>query len=199
MDVELRLAVDEATLAAVWRLRYEVFVRERKGKLPEADHVQCRLTDRLEATSTVMAAVDRATGAVVGTVRTNTLSRGTLSLYPAVYRIPDISPAQEVSTSFTTYLAVAATHRRKGISVRLVKALYAHGMDQGVRFDFLDCPTPLVPYFVRLGYRWQRALDHPWFGPSHLMRLSLFDSEHLTSVHSPLCTVGRSEAHPPQG
>ena len=196
MDVDLRVATDDPTRAGVWRLRYDVFVRERKGKPPDADHVHGRLRDRLETVSTVFAAVNRQSGSVVGTIRTSPLRHGALSLYPTLYRVADLTVAPSVAASVTTYLAVASPCRRQGISTRLLQALYAHNREHGVRFDFLDCPTPLVPYFVRLGYRWQRALEHPWFGPSHLMRLSLFDTEHLTNVGSPLASPG-TPAKPP--
>jgi GNAT superfamily N-acetyltransferase len=193
MDVEVRIAEDEVTRAACWRLRYDVFVREQKSHPPDADHVQGRLRDRLDASSTVIAAIDRATDAVVGTVRTNPVRHGTLSLYPALHQITEIAVAPDVASSLTTYLAVSPNHRRQGVSVQLVKALYAHAIVTGVRFDYLDCPTAMVPYFVRLGYRWQRALEHPWFGPSHLMRLALLDTTHLVRIHSPLCSVLRPE------
>ncbi len=88
--------------------------------------------------------------------------------------------------SVTTYVAVAATRRRAGIGVDLARALYDMRLARGVKFDYLDCPGDLVPHFTRLGYRWLRALRHPWFGQTQLMRLSLTDTEFLTSVHSPL-------------
>lgn len=186
MDADLVVAKDDPARAGVWRLRYAVYVQERKWAPPEADHVGRRVRDPLDSHAIVLAAVDRETQAVVGTARTNLLIDGTVPVYTSLYRLTDLSAVTSEHVSVTTYVAVAAPHRRTGIGADLACALYDLRMARGVKFDYLDCPSDLVPHFTRLGYRWLRALRHPWFGQTQLMRLSLTDTEFLTSVHSPL-------------
>jgi GNAT superfamily N-acetyltransferase len=184
-DVDLLVADDEATRAHVSRLRYDVFVRERRCAPPDADHVGRRLRDHLDPTAIVLAARDCHTKAIVGTIRTNLLCDGPVPVYPTVYRLTDLSAGTWMNCSVTTYLAVAAPYRRAGLGTELSRALYEIWLERGVKFDYLDCAADVVPFFQRLGYRWLRAIRHPWFGPSHLMRLSVLDADHLNAVRSP--------------
>jgi hypothetical protein len=193
MNVDVQVASTDALRAGVWRLRYDLFLRERHWTPPEADHVGRRLKDTLDSHSIVLAAVDPQTHAVVGTIRTTLLSDGSVPVYPALYRLTDLSAATWATCSITSYLGVALPHRRTGIGARLARTLFDLRVARGVKFDYLDCPTDLVPYFLRCGYRWLRAIRHPWAGPSHLMQLSLLDTDHLIAVHSPLIA-----ARPPQ-
>jgi GNAT superfamily N-acetyltransferase len=186
MDFDLRMADDEPTRAAVGRLRYEVFVRERHTNPPDADHVGARIRDRLDAHAIVLAAIDRTSHAVLGTIRTNLLASCTIPVYPALYRLTDLSAATWAACSVTTYMAVAVAQRRHRVGAELCAALFDILIARGVNFDYLDCPTDVVPFYTRLGYRWLRPIRHPWFGPMHLMRLSLQDHAHLTAMRSPL-------------
>jgi GNAT superfamily N-acetyltransferase len=186
MDLELRMADDEPTRAAVARLRYEVFVRERHTNPPDADHVGARIRDRLDAQAIVLAATDPASHAVLGTVRTNLLATCTMPVYPALYRLTDLSAATWAVCSVTTYMAVASAQRRQKVGAELAAALFDLLLARGIKFDYLDCPTDVVPIYTRLGYRWRQPIRHPWFGPMHLMRLSLQDYDHLAAMRSPL-------------
>ena len=185
MDADLVIVKDDPARAGVQRLRYDVYVRERKWAPPDADHVGRRVRDSLDSHAIVLAALDRETQVVVGTARTNLLVDGMVPVYTSLYRLTDLSAVTSEHVSVTTYVAVTPAHRRTGLGADLSCALYDMRLARGVKFDYLDCPSDLVPYFTRLGYRWLRALRHPWFGPTHLMRLSLHDTEFLTSVHSP--------------
>jgi GNAT superfamily N-acetyltransferase len=195
MNIELRVADDDATRAAAYRLRYDVFVRERRTSPPDADHVAVRIRDSLDVRGVTMAAVDTTTHAVVGTARTNLLIDGSVPVYPALYRLTDLAAGTWAVTSVTTYVAISASRRRSGIGVELAASLFRLRLARGIKFDYLDCPNDLVPYFTRLGYRWLRAIRHPWFGATHLMRLALDDGDHLAAMHSPL--VAKSRITPP--
>lgn len=191
LDVDIDLVTTDAVRAAVWRLRYDVFVRERHWAPPEADHLTCRVRDQLDPRALVLAATDRHSHAVVGTIRTNLLRVGSIPVYPALYRLTDLSSATWAICSITTYLGVATTHRRAGLSTRLSAAMFEQRVAAGVKFDYLDCSTDLVKYFTKFGYRWLRAIRHPWYGPSQLMRLSLDDTDYLTQIRSPLLAPKR--------
>jgi hypothetical protein len=191
-NIELRVADDEATRAASFRLRYDVFVRERRTAPPDADHVAVRIRDGLDAKGVTIAAIDTVTQSVIGTARTNLLVEGTVPVYPALYRLTDLAADSWAVTSITTYVAIAARRRRAGIGTELATALFRLRVSRGIKFDYLDCPKDLIPHFTRLGYRWLRPIRHPWFGPTHLMRLSLGDTDHLAAMHSPLVAPTRS-------
>lgn len=186
LDVDISLVTTDTARAAVWRLRYDIFVRERHWSPPDADHLTGKIRDQLDPRALVLAATDRGSHAVVGTIRTNVLREGSIPVYPALYRLTDLSSETWATCSVTTYLGVATSHRRSGLSAEMSAAMFEQRVARGVKFDFLDCPTDLVKYFTRFGYRWLRAIRHPWYGPSQLMRLSLSDTDYLASIRSPL-------------
>ena len=60
----------------------------------------------------------------------------------------------------------------------------------GIRWNFVDCNSPLVPLFLRFGYSEHLPTAiHPEYGRVHRLRLDLHDVENLQRVKSPFLDV----------
>lgn len=182
-----------AAREAVYRFRYEVYVREMRRLEPLACHRRGRLTDPLDQTALVLAATDPASGRTVGTIRSNLLRDGGTCHYEELYGLGGLSPAERQATSITTRLMVTAEHRGGALAVQLAMAAYALGGVRGIEADYIDCNEPLVPFFTRLGYRRVRRITHPQYGNVTVMMLAITDTSHLATVRSPLLRVRQAQ------
>jgi hypothetical protein len=188
MTAEVRVADTSDLREAVYRFRYDVYVREMGRSEPYADHGRRRLTDPMDATALIFAALD-GQGQIIGTLRTNPLRDGGTAAYERLYGLTGLPAHVRDVTSITTRLMVSRSRRGGSLVVRLAAAICAAGLHAGIYTDFIDCNAPLVPFFIRLGYRDQGTILHPQYGHVTLMRLDLSDSLHLTGVRSPLLKV----------
>jgi GNAT superfamily N-acetyltransferase len=189
VPVDIVEARDARLRADVFRFRYDIYVREMARPQTYADHARGRIEDPLDAFAVLLAAVDRETGLVAGTVRANVLGDGDIGPYAALYGLDRLSTAERRKTSITTRLMVERTKRGSAAGTRLAAALYAHGRARGVETDYIDCNAHLVPFFERLGYRPVRLIDHPDYGRVTLMRIDVGDDAHLRRCGSPLAAV----------
>lgn len=171
---------------AVFRFRYAVDVEEMQRHEPYADHERSRVSDPLDETGTIFAAIERGGTTILGTVRTNFLQLGDAGAYEHLYGLRDLASERRATTSITTRLMTAVPYRGTTLAVDLVKAAFAGAVAAGTDTDYVDCKSPLVPFFTRLGYRWLRVIDHPACGRANLMRLDVRDRDHLLAVRSPL-------------
>jgi len=194
----ISLATTAAEREAVYRFRYQVYVREMGRREPNACHATGRLTDDLDRAATVLRAIDAPSGSLLGTLRTNFLRNADVGHYESLYRLDQLSAADRQCSSVTTRLMVAAAHRGGPIGLHLAIAVYGIGLEHDIDYDYIDCNPPLVPFFTRLGYRWLRMIEHPQYGTVSLMRLDLKDEAHLTDVRSPFLRAlrdHRASAH----
>jgi len=105
---------------------------------------------------------------------------------PHLYGMSAVGDFHPQRTSITTKLMVAPQYRLTSVFVRLALASYKHALALGMRFDFMDCNLPLVPFFQGLGYRVHRGrITHPEYGEVISMMLDLEDVAHLGAVGSP--------------
>ena len=81
---------------------------------------------------------------------------------------------------------VSPQWRNSPVLFHLLLAVFRHGLEQGVRFNFCDCAPGLVNLYERLGYRrYTENFVDPEFGLSIPLVLLVEDVEYLKSVHSP--------------
>lgn len=186
MGVEIVDARTPDIREAVFRFRYEIYVREMDRPQKDADHRLGRIEDALDATAELMAARDTGTGAVVGTIRANVLGDGAIGIYESLYGLGGLGPAARARTSITTRLMVERSKRGTMVAVRLAQALYRRGRERRVTADYCDCNAHLVPFFQGLGYRALGMIAHPEYGLVTLMRLDLEDLTCLQRIGSPL-------------
>lgn len=184
-QLAIELATDAASRAAVFRFRYDIYVTEMRRAEPDADHVRRWLSDDLDAWALIVVARDAGDGGVVGTVRVNLLRDGHAGYYERFYRLHELSTSERQRSAITTRMMVASTWRGSRLGLDLAKAAYRIGQLNAVTHDRIDCNSPMVPFFTRLGYLETGRARHPVYGDVHLMTLALQDRAHLESVRSP--------------
>lgn len=180
MAIDIIDAVDPHVREAVFRFRYDIYVREMRRRQKDADHARCRVEDPLDRTALLLAAVDTVSGRIAGTARGNIVAGSDLGLYERLYGLDTLSRAERASTSITTRFMVDRVHRGSILAVQLARALFARGAARGVTADYIDCNEPLVPFFERLGYQSVRTIEHPDYGEVRLMRLEVRKEGYLS-------------------
>jgi hypothetical protein len=182
---EIRLAESDEERLAVYRFRYSIYFEELKIVESCTDHERKLITDPLDTPQAMVLAAwdgDR----VVGTLRTNRVCDGGLENYLKYYRLTE-SPSDFLSqTSVSTRTMVAAALRRTPLTARLACETFKWMLSHGIRTDFCDIYPSVMPFSAGLGYKHQFDFEHPVYSFGHVMRLDLYDQEHLVKVRSPL-------------
>lgn len=173
MAIEIIDATDPDVREAVFRFRYDIYVREMRRRQKDADHDRGRVEDALDRTAVLLAARDSASGRIVGTARANVVAHADLGVYERLYGLDTLNAAERGATSITTRFMVERERRGTTLVVQLARALFARGVSAGVTTDYIDCNEPLVPFFARLGYEPLRPIEHPDYGVVQLMRLAV--------------------------
>lgn len=168
---------------AVYRFRYDVYVGEMRRRQSGADHVSRRLVDDLDDEGMLVAALDPA-GRVIGTLRGNLFSEPAARKYERLYGLA-LTDGRRAVSSFTTRLMVAPDYRHTGLALALARARFDDVTRSRAVVDYIDCNDHLVTFFTRLGYLWQRCVEHPDYGRVNVMACPV-DLEHLQRVASPL-------------
>jgi GNAT superfamily N-acetyltransferase len=189
MPVEIVEARDAHVREAVFRFRYDIYVREMSRPQKDADHERARIEDALDADALLLAAKDAASPLIVGTVRANIVGRASRGIYEDIYGLASLSEEARELTTITTRMMIARRLRGTALAVQLASALFARGLDRGIETDLIDCNRHLVPFFTHLGYRQMGTVSHPEYGDVTVMRLDVRDVAHLRAVGSPLACV----------
>ena len=174
--------INREELEQIVRLRYQIYVAEMNRPQKYADHEARTIVDPLDATGHILAAV--AEHGVVGTVRVNFCQDGTVGDYAQFYEI-DRELGRWAQSSITTRLMVKPEYRGTRGPLQLAHASFCLGLEQGTRWNYIDCNPPLLRFFERLGYVERFMKHHPEYGHVHCMRLDLHDTAHLAAVGSP--------------
>lgn len=182
MAIDVVVADTAQIREAVYALRYAVYVDEMQRPQPSANHETRTVRDGLDESAVVLAAIDRASRQVVGTVRTNFLRHGHLPVYSELYRLATLTAAERDGMSVTTRLMVARPWRRTATALRLAHRLWAVGVAHGITYDYIDCNRERRSWFERLGYARLGAVSHPDYGEVELMRLRLSDAGHRSAL-----------------
>ena len=189
MAIEIVDATDPFVREAVFRFRYDIYVREMRRRQKDADHARGRVEDALDRDAMLLAARDTLTGRIVGTARSNVVGVSDLGVYDALYGLESLSASERLATTITTRFMVDRERRGTLLAVQLARSLFSRGTARGIVTDYIDCNEPLVPFFERLGYRSMRTVEHPDYGAVRLMRLDVRDWGHLARVGSPFGSV----------
>ena len=195
MGAKIRLATNEADRNAVFRFRYEIYVKEMKRVQKYADHENCMIQEPLDNTGHLLIAED--SGRTVGTARFNVGVDGNFGLYDDLYRLKEFGSFYPSSVSITTKLMVSPEFRHSPLPLQLVVRCYVVALRLGDVFDCIDCNEHLVPFFKKLGYR-QVFPDiiHPEYGHVVPMVLAVLDRQHLEHVGSPFARHARKTTDP---
>ena len=107
-----------------------------------------------------------------------------------VYGLDGLSGSQRRRSTITTKLMVDRRFRGTKLPMQLARAAYAHTLETGMLYDFIDCNDHLVGFFEKLGYRSHRGkIHHPDYGDVNSMYIALQDAVHLYNVGSPIYSM----------
>lgn len=167
----------------LFEFRYDVYVREMARPQRYADHEAKTIIDPLDLFGINVLALEG--DKIVGCVRTNFLRHGSLGEYEEFYGLKDLCGADRDQTSICTRLMIGSSRRRSFTTFGVMRAVYEYGLNNGIRFNFIDCNEHLVGFFQKFGYRLLGAKHHVEYGEVSLLKLDLIDEPHLTAVKSP--------------
>ncbi len=183
------IARSESERADIYRFRYRLFVEEMHRDHSAADAKREMMRDPMDDTGLHLYMV--VDGKVVATIRLNLGKLTTFSdVVRGAYALDKFVafPSEQIST--TTQLMVSERWRSSSVPAVLLGATYKLARQQGVRFDFCQCPPYLVPLYERLGYR--RYTDNfvdPDTGYAVPMVLLTEDLDYLRACKSPFFRI----------
>ena len=173
----------------LFRFRYKVYVEELNRKQTYACHKTRTIEDPLDQTA--HHAVVTKQDEIIACVRLNILREGSVHAYHDLYELSRLSAEDLERASICTRNMVAQPYRSTGVSVRMLKLIYEHGMRRDVTTCFMDVNQPLIKLFSKFGYVPLFEKDHPDYGRVTVMRLDVLDIERLTAIRSPFASICR--------
>lgn len=178
---------------AVWRFRYEVYVRELGKTVAAADDEKGWIRDPDEDEPHAVLLYTGSPADVTGTLRVDTWLAGTVPRRVAQrYGFHGSKRLLEQPAAEASRLMVRRQLRGQLIVPALARRAFAHAVERGVRLSYAYCAPGLLAGYRRLGYR-------P-YGPDLIdtpdgLRVPLVmvtdDVAHFRSVESPLYSLAR--------
>ena len=155
MEIEIRPVNDPAGLAAVGRLRYDVYVRELGRRPAGCDDVQGLQVEAEDEISTIYAAFDG--DVAVACLRMTPMDKlAPDSRWRELYE-PATFPVPEAQQAMLSRLVVRADRRATMLAPRLLAAAYDAFRAAGGEVIFLRCMANLVPLYEVMGCRRYKA------------------------------------------
>jgi hypothetical protein len=183
--IEIRLAETAEEKKQVFKFRYRVYVEEMGYLQHYGDQKHKMIVEPLDSSARIFVAYQN--GQIVGTVRNNHSINSNLEYYPHLYKMYEVvGDAHPCYTSVSTKLMVHKKLRGSTLALRLMLGNYRQLLIDEVKFDFIDCNSHMVAFFMRLGYQIMGTVNHPEYGEGIVMMLELFNLEYLNKVNSPL-------------
>ena len=187
MDANLRFATSEKDRAAVYRLRYELYVEDQGLFGDEADHERRWLTDEYDGKShIILAEID---GQAVGTARITWGSDGPFSEeLRKVYDIDRFRGAvAERDIMVGTRLVVREEYRGGMLAFQLLWKTYEFAALKNAELFLANCEPHLVNKYHKLGFRPYGSLyNHVTNGVLVPIAVAAGDFEYLQEINSPM-------------
>jgi len=160
-----------------------------------ADHARKRIEDPMDAHATNLCALKG--DQIVGVVRINLPRDGGVEQYERFYEMERMKVDHPAHTSLVTRLMVLPELRHTSVVVRLFLACYRFGLQNDVRWCFVDCNDPLVGLFNGFGFvEYAPMAEHDEYGLVHRMRLDLHDEARFEAMNSPFAAELRRHLTP---
>ena len=181
---QIQLATTEKTKDAVYRFRYNIYVKEMKFFQEIADQKRAMLKDELDENGDVFIALKN--DEIIGTVASNYSSTSNIAKYEKLYEMVNLGKFHPRKTSIATKLMVAPKYRGSYLAVRLILSMYAKWLKDGVKYNVMSCSFEMQEFYQRLGYKvYKQSIKFPTIGEAAVMLLDVEDLEHLQVVKSP--------------
>lgn len=188
MPTLIKFIDTETERNAVYRFRYQIYCEEMGRVQQYADHTAKTIREPLDEHAHIMAAYED--GELVATLRSNFACQCDLGYYPELYNMAAIASVYPRHVSMGTKFMMLPRYRRGTLAVRIMMAAFKRGMEEDIRFDFLDCNPHLEPFFAGMGYRPSCGrVHHPEYGDVQPLYLAFGDAEHLRAVGSPFAKL----------
>lgn len=160
MPLEVRLTQSDREREQVFRLRYDVYIREMNVPMRYADHERRRIEEPLDRDALLLAVFDG--NDVVGTCRVNLGSRGDLREYVQLHHMHEFGEYFPDRVSVSTRFVMTAAARGGGDWRKVVLETYRLALEGGSEFDFSDGRVGRSAWMIRAGYRQVfAAMRHP--------------------------------------
>ena len=171
---------------AIYRLRYDVYVREFNYPFPASPE---RLSDCWDASAVHFALKDGEP--LLGAMRVNcAVSLAHDEAVVERYQLGNVSGCP-LENLYLASRAIFTREARGGRHLRhMLREVFRWGLDQEVRVCVIDSSPRLVPLYERLG--WVRYADHfqdAALGERVPLLLRLTDHDYLRSISSPFSSV----------
>ena len=187
MQVTIRFADNDEDLAAIYHLRYRLYVEDQGLFSEQADHERRWLHDKQDEHGRLLLA--EVEGRVVGTLRMNfgadapfdeeTRSTYGLDRFTAVVDEGDIVVG--------TRLLVDPEQRGGSLSFQLLERGFECAAERNAELAFGDCEPHLVNLYCSLGFRPYRGFyNHPTNGMLVPLVIATGDLEGLRAMSSPM-------------
>lgn len=195
--MEIGFATHDTDKEAVYRLRYDIYIRERREK--HATAIDGQMKEAVDAVSYLFYAKDQ--DRMVGTLRLTWGAETAFSpLWEAMYDLPRFSALLEpTQMAVFSRFVVRPEYRGSVAPFQLVGAALSFCWDHGIAVGFADCQPYLLDVYLRLGFRtYKQTLSDPAVGLSIPIILLTEDTRHFRKVRSPLLFLlkGRTFASP---
>jgi predicted GNAT family N-acyltransferase len=177
----------EEQRAQVRKFWYAIYVEELNRKQHHADHSSQSIKDPLEASGHILAAWNG--DVVVGTVRINFTRDQGVAKYLELYCCDQDQGFDVEDSSVVTRFMVNPEYRSTKLGLRLLSALYEYGIAMSATTCYMDCNAHLVSFFECIGFRYCRKVVHPEYDEVSVMRLDVYDREHLEGCKSPFISI----------
>jgi hypothetical protein len=199
MSTRISVAESAEEREAIFRLRYQIYVKELGIYGHKADHERQILRDEFdEGARLLYASVD---GRAVGSLRIHIGTDGALpEPYRRTYdtaRFEDLIP--ETRMGVMTRFMLAPEQRGSTLTFRLILRCFQEQIDAGVLVSFCDCEPHLVSLYNSLGLR-AYAPGYNSQDQDLLIPLAMLfaDRQHLESIKSPVLSSLRLPAMEPE-
>lgn len=179
-------------VSKVCELRYRVYVEELQIPTPEADHESRWVRDRVEDNSVSFAAWKD--GEAIGSLRLTCLSDlpdpqkqlARMHMHPAF-------GAFGLDAICTTSRFMLDPRIRNGrLIYPLMKAVYDHARNRGIRLNYGDCSPHHLPFYQHLGFRiYERGFDDPAYGYKLPLLMLMGDRQEFRRRRTPLARAAR--------
>lgn len=180
-----RVVASEDDMAAVARLRYEVYIAEQGKPYAKANHETRMWSDELDKESAIV--MVSCGGECVGTVRACWFSDPlVVARYHDVFPQSDYPDVLPQHICVCSRLAVRPEERNTAVRNLLFCSIFDLGVARGTRICFATCAAPLLRVFRKYGFR---EVAPPYVdvdvGLLHRLALDIEDRAYLASIKSP--------------
>jgi len=180
------VTVGSPQMEDIYRLRYDIYIKELKKSLPWADHQGRRLVDPDDRDAIHFVAT-RGTR-IIGCVRAHVGSAMPQNILDAM-GLSGFVQADGGRCAYVSRLMLERTARGRGAALKMMSTMAEFAATHGIDHVLFHCNAKLVHFYQRLGFQ---ICGEP-FGMAHSamqtpMAVVWGDAEYLASVGSPLAS-----------